>query len=145
MNNSSAQENYYTTLTDEQLSALTTTDTITLTSGGSSYYNMCDTYTTINCHTPTYTSGSSTITFTGGTTSTSSYTIGNISGLTSVDISSIKINLPIEWVSCFPEWTRVEKMCEEYPALKIAFDKFKTTYKLVQDDYDAPPHKKIKP
>jgi len=68
-------------------------------------------------------------------------------------ISSISINdtstfiwkSPEEWVDCFPDYERIQKMCDMYPGLKIAFEKFKTTYKLVQDDYDAPPGKRIKP
>jgi hypothetical protein len=50
-----------------------------------------------------------------------------------------------EWVDSFPAWSRVEKMCDEYPGLKIAFEKFKTTYNLVKDDFDLPPEKKVKP
>ena len=139
MNNSSAQESYSITLNDDQLSALTTTDTITLT--GSSY----TTYDPSACHTITLnTSPSFTTVYSGGTSSSgATYTIGT--GISSIDISSLQINLPIEWVTCFPDWARIEKMCEEYPALKIAFEKFKTTYKLVQDDYDMPPNKRIKP
>ena len=53
--------------------------------------------------------------------------------------------MPQEFIDCFPEWSRVEKMCEEYPGLKIAFEKFKTTYKLVRDDYDTPKDKRLKP
>ena len=47
-----------------------------------------------------------------------------------------------EWVDCFPEWARIQKMCDEYPGLKIAFEKFKTTYDLVKDDYDTPKDKR---
>jgi hypothetical protein len=36
-------------------------------------------------------------------------------------------------------------MCEQYPGLKIAFEKFKTTYYLVKDDYDTPEDKRPKP
>jgi len=36
-------------------------------------------------------------------------------------------------------------MCDEYPGLKIAFEKFKTTYKLVKDDYDTPKDKRKTP
>jgi hypothetical protein len=53
--------------------------------------------------------------------------------------------MPQEFVDSFPEWARVEKMCEEYPGLKIAFEKFKTVYKLVKDDYDTPKDKRPKP
>jgi hypothetical protein len=41
-----------------------------------------------------------------------------------------------------PDINRIEKMCKEYPGLAIAFDKFKTTYNIVKDDYDNPKDKK---
>lgn len=47
-----------------------------------------------------------------------------------------------EFVNCFPAWSRVEDMCEQYPGLKIAFEKFKTVYTLVKDDYDSSKDKK---
>lgn len=84
----------------------------------------------------------------GGTGASGTYTISNggagsisIGPITSIDISLF----PTEWENSFPEWNRIQKMCEEYPGLKIAFEKFKTTYLLVKDDYDAPPNKKIRP
>jgi hypothetical protein len=43
-----------------------------------------------------------------------------------------------EFKDKFPAWERIQEMCKQYPALKIAFDKFRTTYKLVKDDYDTP-------
>jgi len=49
---------------------------------------------------------------------------------------------PEEFVDSFPEWARIEKMCKEYPGLAIAFEKFKTTYYLVKDEYDNPKDKK---
>jgi hypothetical protein len=42
-----------------------------------------------------------------------------------------------EFVDCFPDFDRIKKMCEQYPGLRIAFEKFVTTYKLVKDDYDS--------
>lgn len=47
-----------------------------------------------------------------------------------------------EWVNGFPDWDRIQSMCETYPGLKIAFEKFKTTYHLVKDDYDTPKDQK---
>ena len=78
---------------------------------------------------------SGTITFSNGGTgsSGSSFTIG---GAGSGYEWSYKI--PEEFVDAFPEWQRITKMCEEYPGLKIAFEKFKTTYYLVKDHYDTP-------
>jgi len=73
--------------------------------------------------------------------------IGVLSGTTinSIDTSAFRINLPQEWVDCFPDFKRIEKMCEEYPGLKIAYEKFVTTYKLVTDHYDTPKDKRPKP
>jgi hypothetical protein len=47
-------------------------------------------------------------------------------------------SFPIEWVNAFPDFDRIKDMCEQYPALKIAYEKFVTTYKLVKDHYDTP-------
>ena len=78
----------------------------------------------------------------------SSYTVyssGNV-GIGPVGADGINIfKFPEEWKECFPDWERIQKMCEMYPGLKIAFEKFKTTYNLVKDDYDSPPEKRIKP
>jgi len=52
---------------------------------------------------------------------------------------------PEEFVDCFPEWARIEQMCKEYPGLKIAFEKFKTTYHLVKDHYDTPEDQRPRP
>jgi hypothetical protein len=50
-----------------------------------------------------------------------------------------------EFKDCFPNFDRIQKMCEQYPGFKIAFEKFKTTYYLVKDDYDTPEDKRPKP
>jgi len=100
----------------------TLTGTITIPNSGTSY---------------TYTSSYPTISIGSGAT------ISTISAISSYD--TFKISLPEEWVDTFPDWERVEKMCDEYPGLKIAFDKFKTVYKLVKDDYDTPKDKRAKP
>ena len=94
----------------------------------------------------------------GGTMSSGySYTVPNtintisigsgigISPLTSDQINSFTFQMPVEWQDKFPEWDKVKKMCEEYPGLKIAFEKFQTTYKLVVDHYDTPEDKRPKP
>lgn len=149
MSNSSAQQDYLTGLSQEQIDALTTSSitsidvssiptitwdssssafgsvgTITLNSTGSGYSTSCYTINTGAVGSRCYTSAS------GGSTFT-------------IDTSSIFGN--IEWVNGFPAWGRIEEMCKEYPALKIAFEKFKNTYNLVKDDFDAPPEKRIKP
>jgi hypothetical protein len=89
---------------------------------------------------------SSTITFTGGTGGTN-YAYG--AGATVGGISSINtINWNIsqeEFVNCLPDINRIEAMCKEYPGLKIAYEKFVTTYKLVKDHYDTPEDQRPKP
>lgn len=50
--------------------------------------------------------------------------------------------MPEEFVDSFPNYDRIQHMCEQYPGLKIAYEKFVTTYKLVKDDYDTPKDKK---
>ena len=70
---------------------------------------------------------------------------GSISTISISDLSSFQINIPEEWANTFPDWDKVKKMCEEYPGLKIAFEKFKTTYKLVVDHYDTPEDKRPRP
>ena len=60
------------------------------------------------------------------------YTIGGGIG------NGIRFTYPEEWTDSFPDFNRVQEMCKEYPGLKIAFDKFKTVYKLVKDHYDTP-------
>jgi hypothetical protein len=82
----------------------------------------------------------STYTITAGSGTSSTF-----AGITAQDISTFNWNLNEEFVNCFPDLNRVKKMCEEYPGLKIAYEKFVTTYKLVKDDYDSPPEKRIKP
>jgi hypothetical protein len=73
-----------------------------------------------------------------------SLTTAQISTLT-VDTSSFKIHIPEDWINQFPDFYRVQKMCDEYPGLKIAFEKFKTVYKLVKDHYDTPEDQRPKP
>ncbi len=123
------------------LSSITTTlDTssfgsITLNSGGTSgsgYYIGGGNYGAGGM-------GGSSGTFTISTGGISTVQIGPLS------VSDISIQFPEEWKDCFPDWQRIQKMCDTYPGLKIAFEKFKTTYNLVKDDYDAPPEKRIKP
>jgi len=48
----------------------------------------------------------------------------------------------LDWQQRFPDWARVQDMCNKYPGLKIAFDNFKTFYEMVKDDYDNPTPKK---
>lgn len=111
-------------LTDEQLAAISTS-TISISSTGSNYYSVG--------YVPT-----PSVTFTSGTT-------GSTFCIPPLSASSISVWGHTEWVDSFPSWARVEKMCDEYPGLKLAFEKFKNTYNLVKDDYDTPPERRFKP
>jgi len=91
----------------------------------------------------TYTNGTTGIISISSTIPT--LTTSQLSSLNSTDYSTFKINIPEEWVDCFPDFSRIEKMCKEYPGLKIAYEKFKTTYKLVKDHYDTPEDQRPKP
>ena len=106
-------------------------DTITLTS------NAYDTMASSNIITVNGSTSSYTISGSGsaGTAMGGTYTIGDINAST----FSWKNQ---EFVDCMPDINRIETMCKEYPGLAIAFDKFKTTYNLVKDDYDHPKDKK---
>lgn len=134
---SSAQPTYSVTSSDTlDFSSL---DTITITNGGSGYSSDTITISGGSCNT---------FTVTGAGSSGSSgyhYTTGAGISITNISVPIEEFKIPEEWINCFPEWDRIEKMCELYPGLKIAFEKFKTTYKLVKDDYDTPPEKRIKP
>jgi len=136
---SSAQDTYSITLDNNQDTISfpawdnMASDTITITNGGSSYsIGSAGSYTT------NYIGGAGATV--GGITN-----IGTIGTISSIDTSAVTINLPHEWVNCFPEFNRIEQMCKEYPGLAIAFEKFKTTYKLVKDHYDTPKDKRPKP
>ena len=118
MNNSSAQQDY----------SITSSDTITIDLSSLSSSSI-DTITLSGPY--TYSSGFNTIT--SGV------------GITAQDISTFNWNLNEEFVHCLPDLERVKKMCEEYPGLKIAYEKFVTTYRLVKDDYDTPKDQRPKP
>jgi len=70
---------------------------------------------------------------------TGTYTISNSVGATAFNWKNE------EFVDCMPDYNRIEKMCKEYPGLAVAFEKFKTTYKLVKDHYDTPEDQRPKP
>jgi hypothetical protein len=127
--------------TDYSTSCITDLNTITFTSGSSTGYNYGDSITIGNsCHTYPTTYTIPTLT-TSQLSSLSGSTISSIS----IDTSAYTINFPEEWVNCFPDFDRIEKMCKEYPGLKIALEKFKTVYKLVKDHYDTPEDQRPRP
>ena len=89
--------------------------TINMSNTGSSYF-----------YTGAGATGTVTISSIGGT----GYTINNMN----TAIFNWKSE---EFVDCFPDFDKVKLMCERYPGLRIAYEKFVTTYKLVKDDYDS--------
>jgi hypothetical protein len=138
MNNSSAPTGYSTT----------SNDTITIT--GIDSIDLSSINTSASMSYPYYTNSNGSL---GSISISSGLTIGStIPSLTtsqinsiSIDTSTFKFNVPEDWIDQFPDWRKVEKMCKEYPGLQIAFEKFKTTYKLVVDHYDTPKDKRPKP
>ena len=111
-------------------------DTITLTSNA--YDTMAGTNIITIGNATGYTVGTG-VSYTGsgsaGTAMGGTYTIGNVNAST----FSWKNE---EFVDCMPDINRIENMCKEYPGLAIAFEKFKTTYNIVKDDYDNQKDKK---
>lgn len=71
--------------------------------------------------------------------------LGAVSGAISGSSNSFIWKMPEEFVDTMPDIDRIQKMCEQYPGLKIAFEKFKTTYYLVKDDYDTPENQRPLP
>jgi hypothetical protein len=127
MNNSLAQESY-------SITSINSLDTITLTGS----YTDCQTMISNTSCVP----ASSTITIsTGGVGHTIGGT-GNPITYTSGSASSFIWKTPEEFVDTFPDYNRIQKMCEEYPGLKLAYEKFVTTYKLVKENYDTPEDKR---
>jgi len=80
-----------------------------------------------------------------GGLSGSTITVGSGISSSTINTSSFSFNTPEEFIDCMPDVHRIQKMCEEYPGLKIAFEKFKTTYKLVKDHYDTPEDQRPRP
>ena len=123
-------------------SSITSSDTYTIDVSGLSTFNFTNNDTiTLSGYSPC------TVSFPThySSPSMSTLTTTQIGSITSIDTSEFTITFPEEWVHSFPDIKRVEKMCEEYPGLKIAYEKFKTVYKLVADHYDTPKDKRPKP
>jgi hypothetical protein len=126
-------------------SSITLSDTYTIDVSNMSTFNFTNNDTiTLTGYSPctvSYPTSYSTL----NTTQISGLTTTQLGSITSIDTSAFTISFPEEWINCFPDFKRVEKMCEEYPGLKIAYEKFVTTYKLVTDHYDTPKDKRPKP
>lgn len=52
------------------------------------------------------------------------------------DFSEITVTLPGDFTTSMPDMQKVNEMCELYPALKLAFEKFKNCYNLCIDDFN---------
>lgn len=130
MNDSSAPLDYSTTSSNDVgfiAQEITTIlpNTVTLTCNA--YDNMASSnLITINGNTTSYIIS---------TNSTNTVTLDNINAST----FSWKNQ---EFVDCMPDINRIETMCKQYPGLRIAYEKFVTTYNIVKDDYDSPKDKK---
>jgi hypothetical protein len=129
MSNSSAQTAY----------SITSSDTITLTPPAIDTFTI-DMASITTGYNNVSIGGGSVIYYTSPTTinSISALTTAQIQGLTTIDTSTFSFKMPEEWEDKFPDFDRIQKMCKEYPGLRIAFDKFKTTYLLVKNHYDTP-------
>ena len=127
MNTSSAQLDYSITSSD---TITLSNDTVTLSTGFIAQEINSVLSDTITITTPSSWSEQN---YTYSTTGAvgSSVTLGNI------EPSVFTWKLPEEWVDSFPDYDKVREMCDQYPAFKIAFDKFKQMYDLVEDDYEA--------
>jgi len=117
-------------LTSDQISALSNI-TINSTTGSSYYYTGAG-----------ISSGNA---FTISSTGAVSGTIGSGPTITLTGSAGYEYKMPIEFVDTLPDISRIQKMCDEYPGLKIAFEKFKTTYQLVKDHYDTPEDQRPRP
>jgi len=142
MTTSSVHPDYLPTSSDTiTISALNTSGNVTIgnTTGTSFYYTGAGIGGL----------SSSTITIANGGAMTGTISSGSIGIGPTVVLSGAgtgyEWQMPTEWIDKFPDWDKVKKMCEEYPGLKIAFEKFQTTYKLVVDHYDTPEDKRPKP
>ena len=55
----------------------------------------------------------------------------------SADEFNITINEPVEFEDHMPDVAKVEDMCNDYPALRKAYENFKTIYKMVHQDWQG--------
>lgn len=115
------------------------TDTITITGTGKSEYSY--TYDSLSMSTITL---SPSIISSISTGAAGTYSIGTGTSSVTLDGYTSQFNWATneDWVDCFPEWGRIQKMCKKYPGLEIALRNFQTVYQLVKDDYDNPTPKK---
>lgn len=122
-------------------STTSSSDTITITGVDSSTlgnYNITSGNVTISSSGSGYAYTPTVVTSAGIASNTIAINSGAVSGGIAIGgAGGYTWSIPEEWDGCFPDWKKVQDMCEQYPALKIALEKFKTTYKLVRDEYDS--------
>ncbi len=143
MSNSSLPKNSLENLTfdSKQIEDLLKECTIDLSGTGASSTDYIIT-TAGSTYNSTYDYGTITINPTPSTYTISTMAATDNITLTSLDSSNFIFNIPEEWKDSFPNWDRVQDMCNKYPGLRIAFDNFKVFYEMVKDDYDNPTPKK---
>ena len=78
------------------------------------------------------------------TITTSTVDTSGFDDLIAMDDLNITLNEPVEFEDHMPSVAKVEDMCNDYPALAQAYEKFKTMYALVHQDWkgrqeDDPP------
>jgi len=54
-----------------------------------------------------------------------------------LDNLTITLNEPVEFEDNMPDVAKVEDMCNDYPALRKAYENFKTIYKMVHQDWQG--------
>ena len=64
--------------------------------------------------------------------------IGNLTSDT-INLDDLDINIlePVEFEDRMPDVAKVEDMCNDYPALRKAYENFKTIYKMVHQDWQG--------
>ncbi len=96
--------------------------TITSPTEGSSMYASSPSINTVTVSTEDYSFAGDNLTYT----------------LDGIDNISHCINEPAqEFVTHLPTMEKIEKMCEQYPGLKKAYEHFVFAYKLTRQDYDG--------
>jgi len=58
-------------------------------------------------------------------------------GTIDLDSLTITLNDPVEFEDNMPSVAKVEDMCNDYPALRKAYENFKTIYKMVHQDWQG--------
>lgn len=139
MSDSSQPKNLYQGFDAQTIDSLLKECVIDLSGTGS---NMNDVTITNSYNSYNY----SNISISSGAVGAGAYTVSIPSSSDTITLTGIDsysaFNIPVEWIDTFPQWSRVQDMCEKYPGLKIAFENFKVIYEMVKDDYDNPVPKK---